>query len=629
MEDITNLKENSVVDSFIMYIDSGNRNRLLGPTPSEYIVEFDEPFKNVVSLEVLDGSVARTMYIIDKYNDSFSYNIRYNNNNYDRKVVFDHQDYNFETLMSEANILLSFDIGVNPVSITSLSASTPYTRKSIIYYESKYPFQFDFRNSPIAEIFGFDEYAVKTAPLHYKFIDNQIFGSIISSNKGEERDLFTTDDIGTKYSVGINNSTTGTKDFFDTDLDANYNKVYKNHSCMQIFNKDMNTDDYADYSRSINSIELFIGLNLLPLNAADRLNKTLSLLDIKWEIRTFDAEDKILNPIMYSGDLLNSSNISLELLESTNQNIINPTSINPIYKVIINLEFDEFSNVQYDGSNGGSLLAIILHENSNINGDGGLLWYCDTSNNAKQSSEKAYSIVWNSTYDLSMHLGAGYLPFVPKAQFSLLSSSPGLRVNSSYKRYSITPTGRLVLIGERFIILRCPEIESQLSSSFGFGSNSPGLALFKLGVLGYADARFDFTTIKNKEFHPIGKLNKLHFRFETSKGYLYDFKGVNHNLLVAIKFLRPVLKQQQTNTNYILNPNYNPNMLDYMRTQNEVLDEYTTDEEENDYLKKNFNKIYMEKEKRYIDSSDEEVQIDNNAPDYVDSSDYSDEEITR
>lgn len=50
--------------------------------------------------------------------------------------------------------------------------------------------------------------------------------------------------------------------------------------------------------------------------------------------------------------------------------------------------------------------------------------------------------------------------------------------------------------------------------SLSFGKYSPGIGVFKMGVMGFVDIRYDFSSVTPRTFHPIGKLDKLTFRFE-------------------------------------------------------------------------------------------------------------------
>jgi len=60
----------------------------------------------------------------------------------------------------------------------------------------------------------------------------------------------------------------------------------------------------------------------------------------------------------------------------------------------------------------------------------------------------------------------------------------------------------------------------------------------------------------------------MSFRFETSKGGLYDFKGLNHNIIFAIFYYEPIQKNIPKNS--ILNPEYKMNYLDYLYKQEEI-----------------------------------------------------------
>jgi hypothetical protein len=623
IEDIDYLKKNCKKENFILFIDSRRRNKAIGHAPGEYVVIFDEPFKNVYGLEILDASIPRTMYIIDKYNDTFEYTIRYNNTDYNIAISFDHQDYNIETLLAELTKNLTFDIGTNSISISAFSLSTPYDRKGKIYYECKYPFKFNFKKYDISETLGFDEFASTDNSDLYNFINDQEFGSITSQDTGNETHQYTLYDLGDYFEQGIINN--GIINYFDTDNANKYVNIYKNHSAMQIFNQIEDTYNYSNYNRSVNTIIIYIGLKhtAIPDDYLDP--SSLMSLNITWEIREYNKESNIFSIALLSGKINDSDPNIKNTVITTLQNKKNLTNItpciNPMYKVEITLNSDGYNLLQYSGNNGNKVLSFILHEDTKENEQkDGLIWYYDTmdsnyiDNVSTKQIESMRLFSWNNSTLLennnqndSINILIIDDPLLSIIYNSfIIGNSFALTINSSYKRFSLTPAGRVSLVGERFIILRCPEIESQLSGSYAYGSHSPGLALFKLGVLGYADARFDFSSINYKEFHPIGKLEKLHLRFETSNGDVYDFKGVNHNLLIVVKFLRPAIDEPNNNY-YPLNTNYNPSYIDYMKNQNDILNNEESDEDEIDFLQKNFNKIYLEKEKKFIDNSDDDI----------------------
>ena len=179
--------------------------------------------------------------------------------------------------------------------------------------------------------------------------------------------------------------------------------------------------------------------------------------------------------------------------------------------------------------------------------------------------------------------------------------------------HRIQTPGIVNLVGERFITLRSNTIEKHLSSFYS-GSNSIGIGLFKLGFSGYVDARFDFSSVKYKDLHPIGKLSSIDLRFERIDGKLYNFRGLNHHMLISIKYLVPYKKPEKFD--YTLNTNYNPDLLEYKRTQYEKDD---NSEDEINELANNFKKNFLEKEKEYEYSSDEDLEYVDERNDLSDS----------
>ena len=190
-------------------------------------------------------------------------------------------------------------------------------------------------------------------------------------------------------------------------------------------------------------------------------------------------------------------------------------------------------------------------------------------------------------------------------------------VNITYtqKTFNMTPPGFLSLVGDRFIILRCPEIERNVFGSMAFGDNSPGIALFKMGCVGYSDSRFDFSTVAYKEFHPLGKLSRLSFRFERINGELYNFKSVNHHLLIVVK--QYVARKVDLLTRSSLNPNYKPNFLEYTRYMEEH-ETSSVEEEELEVDSRSFRNVYLKKE-RALQAAYNEAKAE--ADDDVDESD--------
>ena len=189
-------------------------------------------------------------------------------------------------------------------------------------------------------------------------------------------------------------------------------------------------------------------------------------------------------------------------------------------------------------------------------------------------------------------------------------------INSSFsEKQNLQMSGLVNLLGDKYIKLRSNIIEQHLHNSISNSKNAIGLGLFKLGVSGYVDSRFDFVNVKYRDFHPIGKLSSIDFRFETLDDTLYDFKGVNHNFLLNIKFYTPI--QERKAVDYILNPNYNPDLIEYKKLQYE---KYNSDEDIEE-VTNDFKNNFLKAEKKYEYSSDEDLEYLSDNSDDTDNSD--------
>jgi hypothetical protein len=144
------------------------------------------------------------------------------------------------------------------------------------------------------------------------------------------------------------------------------------------------------------------------------------------------------------------------------------------------------------------------------------------------------------------------------------------------RSYSLDMPGEVNLHGERCMLLRIPEIEAHMNSSYVYGSASAGLAMIKLDGSGdgsYISSRTDFNSVKYRNFHPIGKLARLSFRFETASHMPYNFRGKNHTLLIVIKYLVPELAGALESTN----ADYNPDVLQFIVENNTLEDDVEPD----------------------------------------------------
>ena len=178
------------------------------------------------------------------------------------------------------------------------------------------------------------------------------------------------------------------------------------------------------------------------------------------------------------------------------------------------------------------------------------------------------------------------------------------RANASYdfevsvnNKYIITSPGIVYFIGNKYIIMRCPEIEEHLYRSLSYSKNTLGIAKIRVDSIGINSEKLTITKIPVREFHPIGKLSRMSLRFETSKGSLYDFKGLNHNIIFAIFYYEPIQKNIPKNS--ILNPEYKMNYLDYLYKQEEIEGDSDDGNEDSDDFSRDNIDDYKIKENLY------------------------------
>jgi hypothetical protein len=123
--------------------------------------------------------------------------------------------------------------------------------------------------------------------------------------------------------------------------------------------------------------------------------------------------------------------------------------------------------------------------------------------------------------------------------------------------------GLVNLLGKRYITLRCPEIEQHMGQTGKYSAVSPGVGVFRLANASeVVQLRFDYVNLIRKPFHPIGQLSRLTLRFEDGDGVPYNFRGINHQLLLTIKYYVPGAPDDGgAAVRPILNPDYDPDFV--------------------------------------------------------------------
>lgn len=487
MEDIYFLEKNSTKEAYLFQSDSGQRDKVAWPSPSEYEIVFDTPFKHVVGLDIIDASIPRTQYTVDTHNNLLVLSV---DDGSPQSVYLDVGDHNETTIVDELNAKLKDAYG-----ITAAHLSNPTILKNSIYFTSNRPFYFDFELSTCREILGFSVHATSSRWLGTYFLaDERLANPFIYRSIAEAPNVTLTFTGSADASAKFGESETG---------------MYVAQRVISIS------------SGTLSEIRI-------AFKTSDS-QETATV--VPWIFCDMDVATGDPGKVLARGDI-----VALNYLES------GYSSTGSVARQKAYIE----SNTYY---------WIVFRLPPNVAALGGITQ--DTGNILMSTD----SLTW---YDVDNNDN----PYLGKL---------ACNVAVSQSKEKLVAPGILNLAGEPYIMLRIPEIESHLYRSRAFERYSFGVAKFKLGIVGFANDRFDYSSVPPRSFHPIGKLDKLTMKFITGSGKLYDFKGVDHQILIVVRYLQPV--QMEPFNTKLLNPDYEPDDIKRLRNMKTTDD---TDSEEED-----------------------------------------------
>ena len=134
------------------------------------------------------------------------------------------------------------------------------------------------------------------------------------------------------------------------------------------------------------------------------------------------------------------------------------------------------------------------------------------------------------------------LPAVPDSYIQINGTTvfPGqlfsVDVVSGALGNSLVSPGIVNLTGARYLKIRCLELETLIYKDRVGEPTTAGVGIVNIIGYGFAEARYSFSSIPIRAFHPIGKLQKLTFRIERPDGSLYNTNGVDNTFLCALTF---------------------------------------------------------------------------------------------
>ncbi len=482
IDDVEFLTENAEKDSRVLYIDSNKRNMIFHPNPSEYVINFEQPFKYVYGFEILDASIPVTMYNIDKYNNQLYY-------------------IKLEVNTSKANIEKGLDF------YKEISQAYDYHRM-ITSDDQTYFVVGDYSTLNIFE--NIDTNLVLSnhhLVYRYEIYTDQIFkkSKIISSNNIY---VFVYEE----------------KEYYVLDVPSNQSLIAKLRTKNFYMNYDQNN--------TTNIFIVFFEVQLISISTYQSIvTSGLHIFEVKNLIGSVDIGNQDFTSLV----------TDMNTMFSTSEIYVESVSPVPTKKYMIKM------------TSQSGFFAINPNRGAFIKSIG---------------FNMIPSILPTSDY-VNIKLGNDQYVF-------------GSPFNATDSFYYINSPGLVNLTGERYVVLRIKELEDHINGSYGTMNTVRGIAMFKLAEPfgGITNLRFDFGSIVRKPFHPIGKLSKLSIRFETSDGLLYDFRGVNHQIMVNLMFYIPQKKGKFQKSS--LNPYYNPDMMKYLSNHQTIQNVEPSDEEEDD-----------------------------------------------
>lgn len=543
IEDVQYLLNNSVEDSVQIFVDSNKRDREFYPTPSEYTISFPQPVRNVFGLEIVDATIPSAMYNVDEHTSTL------------RIILFNVAP----ALQTTQNATHGAAFGAR--SVLEEIGDAPRLRG---YLDTVAPDSvFIVRQRDYETAVNNGGFVPATAP--------QSANVILSS-----KHAFLTRGAVHGLSMFKNVSVT------QFERDPAYKVFYVGQDAFA-FRRDapsaqpllqaLATQNAATWMFVVRGAKTYpttaaqaldvIWFRIIEtdatslqtyLNAGYRFEYEVSYTDVRLPLGNYNLnqfQQQLSNTLKQPSPSLTRSSLNISVGRANQL----PTEQTYKFKYESNYQFF------FDMEHSGLRTAMGFDE------------YARTVINPHAPSFVRLQTLNNSLF---LPYGDNYRVFA-----SSLDPSTDL--------WTLGTPGIITLLGERYVKLRCPEIEDYLNGTALYTKFGTGLGIFKLaGRNEVTNIRFDFVKVKNRDIHPIGKLSRLTFRFEKSDGDLYDFKGVNHNMLINIKTWVPQKKMQYEGS--LLNEEYNPDIMAYMNGR--YVDPYAVEDTPN-------NDVYYDVDKHH------------------------------
>lgn len=527
--DVNFIKDNCDNQSSTILIDSARRDKAVYPTPSQYSITFNDPLRMVHGINILDAIIPNTTYNTDSYNN----------------------------LLCVATVSGAKQHPMNPQSTVGeypyrpfLNGEEMYTNKSLgKSLEGTLQQHFDdlLNNTTFTKTLYYTDTDLAPLVYHIVITDASDMTSLFSGYTITSHTLL--DSIPLKHdSVIVFTRHTRPVQVYD-----NHTNRYSQNSNYITFED--NGQKYAVISSSVSDIESYVRMNQVRIDAT---KQTL---------------------IWYTTGICTTYTIALE--SQINSYLALNMDTKTIWLQLANV-YIPYGNYDFNSSDMAyySVIQNMLDTYA-VKGSSNNKVFTNFTVNAISLTKKymfmadvpILFLMGKSTCGNNIGMSTGYvspdqtytiLKYKEDMTFYLSKLQPydSTGTGAAYaSKYMVLPDGIINLSGVPYVVLKFAEIEEQVERNYPVGKQ--GFGIFKLmgGLNDVAHLRFDFTKFNRKPFHPIGKLSKLTITFELPTGSLYDFKGVDHTLVLSVDYY--VARSPVNFSKYQLNPNYNPDYLTY------------------------------------------------------------------
>lgn len=472
-------------ESYQMMIDSRSRDSLAYPDASEYVVDFSEnPFKNVVGVQLLTGSVPRTGYVVDEGYNEFSIAIGvppFPDANV-RTLTLEPGDYNVPQLVDQINYRLT----AAGISVTA----APYTNPA----EISNKFSFD----------GPEPFAI--------FADRATLGGKMG--------------FGSSVNAG--------------DIATGYYSPTPVWTATRF--KDANVYVSTTQPATTGGYESFVGPVTGSLTLAVSAGSTYS-----------QRFTPLIGGIPSSFSVSLLSNVGTTVVSaSVSVGTYNATPVATGNVAVSNVSTAETIVPLVQAVGGGTIQTSYGNVFINFTVTAACTLSIESTN---LSPDPLNAILTNGAVVDTVNSMCGTL-YVDKTGYRVVS--PGVAD----------------LTGDRFLLVRCPEVESFMyrGNRRASGMTHPGIGLLTLGTYGFAETNLDFASSKPRTLQvPIGRLSKMTIQLQSQNGNAYPTRGCDHTLLLDVRYLVPKASNAKLSSMpSILSPGYTHNPWEYAAKQQAI-----------------------------------------------------------